>query len=270
MTCCPSCGRKLHIYDWRSECPGCGTNLNYYNSNSILLDEAEKAEKEHALFQPKVDRLKAAYAGSVLCIIRIILTLLPVGALFLPLINTESDKLSVLAVYELINAKGIGNIITGTFSSKLNMSATFLLLSAVLIIVSLILISMSLGKHGKLRVLLTYGITLLLSVLSLISLISSKNSELLELNGAKTSVSPGAGAFLYVALLTVLFLYNVFLLKKGIEVKYTPCFIGGLPSEEYFRLTSEGISKDEIQRKMLIALTELEAELDKKQGGETK
>ena len=268
MSCCPSCGRKLHIYDWRSECPGCGTNLNYYNSNTILLDEAEKAEKEHALFQPKVDRLKAAYAGSVLCIIRIILTLLPVGALFLPLIKTESGNLSVLPVYELINSKGIGNIITGTFSSKLNLSATFLLLSAVLIIVSLILISMSLGKHGKIRVMLTYGIIELFSIISLVSLITCKKSEMIEIDGIKSTVSPGVGAFLYVILLAVLFIYNVFLIKKGIKVKYTPCLIGGLPSEEYFRLIDQGASKDEIQRKMLIALTELEAESDKKQGGE--
>ena len=43
-------------------------------------------------------------------------------------------------------------------------------------------------------------------------------------------------------------------------MKYTKCLIGGLPSEDYFAYTAQGMSKSELQRKMLIALAELEAQ----------
>ena len=98
MAVCPHCGYRLRITDWKPECPECGVNLNYYKANDRLLDESEKAEVEHAKFQPKVDRAKAAYAGSWKAIMRIVLTLLPVGALFLPLANLIGKE-NVLDVY---------------------------------------------------------------------------------------------------------------------------------------------------------------------------
>lgn len=117
MATCPNCGRKLRLTDWKPECPGCGTNLNYFNSNKNLLEESEASEAEHARFQPKIDRAKAAYAGSKFAIIRIILTLLPIGALFLPLCkNAAGESANVLKIYSIINEAGIGNVLGGAFS----------------------------------------------------------------------------------------------------------------------------------------------------------
>ena len=64
MATCPKCGKKLRLYHWRPECPACGVNMIYYASNERLLAETEKTEIEHAKFQPKVDRAKAAFFGS--------------------------------------------------------------------------------------------------------------------------------------------------------------------------------------------------------------
>ena len=97
MANCPHCGYHLRLTDWKPDCPKCGVNLNYYKANERLLDESEKAEAEHAKFQPKVDRAKAAYAGSWKAIMRIVLTLLPVGALFLPLANLIATFLSSIS-----------------------------------------------------------------------------------------------------------------------------------------------------------------------------
>ena len=91
MAVCPNCGRKLRMTDWKPDCPECGVNLNYFNANERLLVDSEKAEREHARFQPSVDRGKASYAGSKLAILRIVFTLLPVGALFLPLCSKLAD-----------------------------------------------------------------------------------------------------------------------------------------------------------------------------------
>lgn len=263
MADCPRCGRKLRLADWRPECPGCGVNLIYYDSNRRLLDESEKAEKEHALFQPRVDRAKAAYAGSVFAILRIVLTLLPVGALFLPLLRTAQGGVNVIGVYRKLNEAGIGAVLGKALKDPVCLTAALLLVSAVMIIVSIALITMSLGKHGKVRVTVTYGFMLLCAAgaLCLAAANGVRLGEIFSESGV--AAAPGVGAILYAALFLVLFLYNLFLLKKGIPVKYTPCLIGGLPSEEYFRYVEEGMSRADIRRKMLKALAEMEEERER-------
>ena len=273
MAHCPQCGRKLHIYNWRPDCPGCGVNLNYFNSNQILLDESEKAEKEHALFQPKIDRAKAAFAGSKLAILRIVLTLLPVGALFLPLLITgEGKRLNVLDVYNALNAYGLGNVFSGALKNTACLAAALLLLSAAMIIVSIVLILMSLGKHGRIRVIITYSFMFCCAAGAVLLAAVSKPESYAVFTEGSSALKIGFGAFVYAALFLVLLLYNLFLIKKGIPIKYTQCLIGGLPSEEYFRYIEDGMSKSEIQRKMLVALATLDEQLDaelKEEGVET-
>ena len=272
MAVCPQCGRKLHLYDWRPECPGCGVNLNYFDANERLLDEAEKAEKEHARFQPRVDRAKAAFAGSGWAIARIPLTLLPAGALFLPLLQTAGGNkhLNVIGAFERISSAGFGAVVGKAFGDPLCLSAVLLLLSAAMILVNLVLITMSLGKHGKVRVILTHGIQLLCASGAVICALIGGANGVPVLFTDPSPASPGIGAYLYLALLLLLFGYNLFLLRKGIPVHYTPCLIGGLPSEEYFRLAEEGVSGADIRRKMLLALADLreaqEQELSKEGG----
>ena len=259
MATCPHCGRKLHLYDWKPECPGCGVNLNYYDANRRLLDEAEKAEREHARFQPRIDRAKAAYAGSKWAILRIPLTLLPAAALFLPLLQTAggNERLNVIGLVKRIGGAGFGAMLGKALKDPLCLSALLLLVSAAMILVNLILILMSLGRHGKIRVLLTHGFQTLCAAGALVcALVSGAKGAPQVFEGASPA-SPGAGAYLYIALLLVVFAYNVFLIQKGIPVKYTQCLIGGIPSEEYDRCVEAGMSKAELQRKMLLALADL-------------
>ncbi|MBQ6067599.1 MAG: hypothetical protein IJK89_12365 [Clostridia bacterium] len=264
MASCPHCGRKLRMTDWRQECPGCGTNLNYYDSNRRLLDESEKAEIEHALFQPKIDRAKAAYAGSKWAILRIVFTLLPVGALFLPLLKSPGgESVNVIGVYGAISAVGFGAIFKGAIGSAMCLAAALLLVSAAMILVSIILITMSLGKHGKVRVLITYGFMPACAAGAVIAAAVGGRQPVDVFEGAPATTVPGVGAYLYAALFLLLFLYNVFLLKKGIPVKHTPCLIGGLPGEDYFRYVEEGMSHADIRRKMLVALAELQERQDR-------
>lgn len=274
MASCPRCGQKLRLYHWKPTCPACGVNLNYYDANQRLLDETEQAEKEHALFQPKIDRAKAAYAGSKWAILRIVLTLLPVGALFLPLLQSSDggSHLNVIGVYNAVNAMGFGALFGGALKNPLYLAAALLLLSAAMILVSLILIMLSLGKHGKVRVIVTYGFMLLCAAGSLAAAFIGGKQPVGVFEGTPAPVNPGVGAYLYVALFGLLFLYNLFLLKKGIPVTYTPCLIGGLPSEDYFRYVDEGMSKSMMQRKMLAALAELRDKQEQalaEEGGET-
>ncbi len=256
MAKCPKCGRKLHIYDWRPECPGCKVNLVYYNSNENLLAESEKAEIEHAKQQPKIDRAKAAFFGSTPAIIRIILSLLPVAVLFLPvcvLYNADvSESVNAIGIYNYISKADFGalfgNILKGDLFS---ISVLLLLISVVMIIVCLACLVMSLGPHGKQRNF----------ILNMIMLVSAAGSAVAfnfaDIDGYLHG-TPSVGAFVYIVLIAVLLIYNLVLAKKGMKIKYTRCLIGGLPSDEYFKMVEQGVSELEIRKKMVESLTEMQ------------
>ena len=262
MAVCPNCGKKLRFIDWKPECPACGINLNYYNANERLLLDSEKAEIEHAHFQPKVDRAKAAYAGSIFAVLRIVFTILPVGALFLPLAvfkGESAKKTDVIAVYNYISKADIGKVLS---SGAFGIAIAALLVSVVFILVCEIAIIASLGKHGKGRTAALYSVMAAAAVTALVCfVIFSQNS--MALFPAYTSVSVGIGGWLYTALQLFSFAWNIFVLQHGIPVKYTPCIIGGLPSEEYFSYVENGYSVSDIRRKMLVKLTELQIEAAK-------
>ncbi len=249
MAHCPKCGKALRIYHWRPECPFCGVNMVYYNSNERILAETEQAEIEHAHSQPKIDRAKAAFFGSPAAIARIVLSLLPVGALFLPLCRMpHSDAaLNVLGVYKAVDESGgFGAAIGQAFEGNvLALSLLLLLVSAALILVCLICLPMSLGKHGKARNLILNSVMLGAAAAAAV---------VFAVGGGKLLI----GAFVYPALFALLLIYNLILAKKGLKVKYTVCYIGGLPSDEYFDMKARGVSELEIRKKMVEALTAMQ------------
>ena len=272
MATCPKCGRKLKLTQWRPECPGCGVNMVYYDSNERLIVEAEKAEVEHAKSQPGIDRAKAAFFGSGLAILRVVLTVLPLGALFLPLVQVSAaegvKKLNILGLYDLLNEVGLGELPNRLLRGSLPVwSVALLALSVVMFLVCLIFIPFSLGPHGKGRTL----------VLDLIRLGSAVAAALLVLLCAKALPAPlpqgapgalGAGAWLYIALVAGSFIYNRIVAEKGLKVKYTPCFVGGIPSEEYFSMRQRGCSELEIRSRMVEALTVMQEEVRAKAAAE--
>lgn len=74
------------------------------------------------------------------------------------------------------------------------------------------------------------------------------------------SASLEIGYIVLILLYLVQLIFNVVVNKKGLEVKYTECLIGGLPSEEYFALVEDGQSKEQIRRKMLVSLSKMQEE----------
>lgn len=257
MAKCPNCGRSLHFTDWKQDCPGCGVNLVYFGSNERLLEESEKAEIEHAKHQPSIDRAKAAFFGSAPAVIRIILHIVPIGALFLPLfkkyLSSMIYKKNIIDIYKDINEAGFGALIKNALGGNAQSIAVIMLLfSAVMILVCLICLVMSLGKHGKAR-------NLILNSLLLGSAVGS--AVLWEVGGGKAAF----GLYIYIALLAVIGIYNYWLGKKGLKINYTTCYIGGLPSDEYFKYVDEGMSELDIRKKMVAALTAMQEEVKEKE-----
>ena len=263
MAKCPNCGRHLRITDWKPVCPQCGVNLNYFAANEKMLSEAEKAEIEHARFQPKVDRGKASFISSKKGIIRLVLTVLPVPMLLLPVVKIGAENLGGIQIYNKINALdgGFGSIFGKAFSGDLLFLAlVFTLLAAAMFLVTGLFYFGSLGPHGKVRNLVLNFIQLAFALSGAVTFMMSKTPE--------SSLSFGAFLFLFAILLEIG--WNIYINKTGIEVKYTPCYIGGLPKEEYFEYVNQGMSTEEIRRKMLVVLTQMQIDADEKLEAEAK
>ncbi len=270
MAKCPKCGRKLTIFDWRPNCPGCGVNLVYYGMEERLLAEADAAESEHARFQKKIDRLKASFVGSKLTIIRIILSVLPIAALMLPLcavnysgpfIEATTKSINAIEIYNIVSSLDFDALFTMMGSSIVGASFTgyfgallCILLSLVFVIVSLVMLTMACGPKGNPRNI----------ILNIIAIGSSVGSIVFFNNFANginavfpdfISASIGVGIYVYIAALVLLLGINIIIAVKGVEVKYKPCFVGGIPAEEYFELVEKGTDINVIHGMMAEALT---------------
>lgn len=263
MATCPKCGKKLRLYHWRPECPACGVNMIYFASNERLLAESEKTEIEHAKFQPKVDRAKAAFFGSPWAIARIVLTVLPWACLMLPLgrlVNQEYVlSFNAVNVYQYLSGQGFGAVFSAALKGELlPLSVALLLVSAAMVLVCLICSVMSLGKHGKAR-------NLILNLIQTGSAVGAAVCfSLADIRAALPDYSSGDlrwGGFVYIGLLAALLVYNLYLAKRGLPVKKTVCYIGGLPSDEYFQYVEQGMSELEIRKKMVEALTKMQDEV---------
>ena len=275
MANCPKCGRKLTLFDWRPNCPECGVNLVYYGLEEKLLDEADAAEAEHAKLQKKIDRLKAAFIGSKLTIIRIVLSLLPIAALLIPLCEVtfkapfmaaeKTTAVNLIALIDVFSNLDFDALFAMIGSATLK--ATFigyagalvaLALSLVFVIVSLIALMGACSKGGNARNITLNSIAIVLAVTSIFFFNS------FAANGAAVfagylSGKIGAGIFVYIGMLCLLLGINVLLTIKGTPVKYKQCLVGGLPADQYFELVEKGTPKEEIRALMNKALDEIEA-----------
>ena len=264
MANCPKCGARLKLTDWRPTCPHCGINLIYYGMEERLLEDADKAESEHAVFQKKLDRLKASFIGSPLTIIRIVLSLLPIGALMLPLANVSfwgpffEKKVSVnaITIYNAVSAldfdalfKYIGSSFFGNTFLLYFISLVTILLSAVLILVSLIMLTMGCSKHGNPRNITLNSIMLVLATVSIVCF-NFFSKDLAKFFPDVFSGSVGFGAYVFLGTLVALLVINIVIAKVGVKVKYTETFIGGIPSEEYFEYVKQGMSTHAIRKMM--------------------
>lgn len=264
---CPKCGAKLRLIDWKPNCPHCGVNMVYYGLEDRLLLDADKAEAEHARTQPKMDRLKAAFIGSKLAIVRIVTSLLPIAGLFLPLAKFAFDapyasfngSVNAISLYNLLASRMdfdallsmLGSKMMGPMFIMLVVSVLGVALSAVGILLHLIFLTMACGPKGKQR---NYGFdiaNIVLTVASVVSFILFSSKIQGFFPGIVHTSSIGFGAFVYIALLVVCFVIDILCFANGgIPVKYKECFIGNIPADEYFKLVQDGVPLEKIRAVM--------------------
>ncbi len=239
MAICPKCGYRLRLIDYKPECPKCGVNLMYYNMEERLATDADKAEAEHVRMQPRIDRLKAATIGSKWSIARLVLVFVPLGMMFLPMIQVSAKipfssigetSVSLLTLVTEVIMKLNFDILFKMFSSDLVgpaficyfLSIVFVMLAAIICVLNLVFVALScsLNNKGIKRniVLSSLGIFFMLAGIVTYSVM---NSQLTFLFGDMYSGKLSFGAFCVILGFAILLAINIIYIKKGIEVKYT-------------------------------------------------
>lgn len=276
MSHCPKCGRHLKMSDWRQTCPDCGINMLLYNEQERLMQDADIAEVQYYHFQKKIDRIKASFIGTKLAIVRIFTSLLPVGAIFLPLIKaavTEPFKpmtgdISILTVYNNINSIN-GDVISGALTAA-KTPTVFLLtglalfaVSLLMIIIRFVLIMLSCSPKGRQR-------STVMNIILLITTIGSAIAFLAMPEGGVVSGTLTYGAYLYILLQLVNAGVDFTVMKKGIPVNHKQCYVGGIPIEEYFEMQEKGMTTEEIRVIQYERLNAMQAEKKAQEKEETK
>lgn len=273
MATCPKCNGKLKITDWRPNCPHCGVNLVYYGMEERLLLDADKAEAEHAHFQKKMDRVKSAYAGSKLNIVRIILSVLPIPALLLPLAKmtfgapfiTESVSVNAISLYNVLSSLNFNAMFSLIESQLLGktficyaVSIVAIVLSLLMVLMHLILLFLSSSPKGKSRNFTLNALAIFFAVVATVAFsIFSKNAAAVFPTVITSGIS--FGIFAYIVAILLCIVINILVFNKNIEVKYKEVFVGGIPADEYFKLVEDGASTEEIRAEMSKRTAEKEA-----------
>lgn len=269
MANCPKCNMHLRLTDWRQHCPHCGANIVVYDMQERLMQEADVAEVEYYHFQKKIDRVKASFIGTKLAVARIFTSLLPAGAIFLPLINAKfaepfevyEGKITMLDIVNKINSLTGG--IPGMLSGESKKAGIFFTAAVVLFVLSLlatllhfIFNTLSCSPKGKPRNMAMDVILLASSVAAALCFTQIPENTIV-------TGTLGIGTYLYLVLQLVNAGVDYVTMKKGIPVNHKQCYVGGIPIEEYFELQKR-MSVQEIRAIQYERLQAMQDEADAK------
>lgn len=276
MANCPKCGEHLKLTDWKQHCPHCHCNIVVYDIQERLMQDADKAEVQRYYFQKKIDRMKASFVGSKLAVIRIFTSLIPLAAVVVPWLKgafnvpfvefkglftlfTLTDMLDSLDINSILNVLNTDDGKTPII--LLAVSLVLLLLSAVLLLVRFGCLTMACSKRGKIR-------NYTFDILTLVFCIVATVLLMIVPDNAYFNIDFVIAPFVYLLLLGVNFGVDIAVYKKGIEVKHEPCFVGGIPIEEYFKMVEDGVPQEEIRQEMYRRLTEMQLKKEAELNGE--
>ena len=276
MAECPKCKEHLRLVDWKPNCPHCGANIVVYDLQERLMQEADAAEVQYYHFQKKVDRLKASFIGSKLSIVRIFTSLIPIAALFLPIVKINlsapfepySGNMGVLDIYNLFDKLDIGAFLTAIEMNSaaglmFTLSVAGLLLSVVVMLLHFLCNMLACSPKGKIR-------NYTLDIIFIVLVAASMGLFAFIPENPFVSGSLGIGSFLYLALVILNFIIDILVFRENIEIKHAQCYVGGIPIEEYFEMVEKGVSPEDLRAEMYKRLTAIQREQEEKLQGKNK
>ncbi len=138
---CPKCNNEIGRFEIAPNCKHCGVNIFYAQQESLLTEDAKRCELEYATFHILTAKLKNAFIGGKIQIMRIVAMVLAIGAIFVPFATVEAN-FSMFSAKISFGAFGIYQAFTdGTLNAVLNLSDyTPNLTSSILLLLGLIVL----------------------------------------------------------------------------------------------------------------------------------
>lgn len=234
MARCPKCDYKLKITDIDQCCPKCGVNMRLFGFEENFYHEAKVAELSQAGLKCKIRRLKMAFIGSKLTIARLVVMLLPLLSLLVPSckavievpFRSSSLPLGLLGLYSAFSNGDLSFILSMASGSA--EAAVFSALRLVLIITAAIaLLSVAVLLTSVLCFVSIKNMQKITCVFSAIGMAASVAGMICAfsfVSKAKSSIimqaSNGFGLFITLIAFAAVFVVNLLLWEKGIDVEY--------------------------------------------------
>lgn len=142
---CPNCQKEIGRFELAPNCKHCGVNIFYAQQEELLTDDAKRCELEYATFHILTSKLRTAFIGGKIQIMRIIAMVLAIGAIFVPFATIEANfdmfssqfSFGAFGVYQAFTDGTLQAVLhLSTYSPKLTIAVFVLLAFIVLIFLS--------------------------------------------------------------------------------------------------------------------------------------
>ncbi len=226
---CPKCNKEIGRFELAPNCKHCGVNIFYAQQEALLTEDAKRCELEYATFHILTAKLKNAFVGGKIQIMRIVAMVLAIGAIFVPFVTVEAN-FSMFSAKINFGAFGIYQAFTdGTFNALINIGAyapelqiaLVLLLGLIVLVflcgfgvfVTLILSFINIQKSAKKAQILSA----LAILISLLAMVCSFAMKALVASVSFVEAKPGIGSIACFAVLVFIFILNRLIVTKNIQ-----------------------------------------------------
>ena len=226
---CPKCNKEIGRFELAPNCKHCGVNIFYAQQEALLMEDAKKCELEYATFHILIAKLKNAFIGGKIQIMRIVAMVLAIGAIFVPFASLEAGFLTFSAKISF-GAFGIYQGFTdGTFMALLNSAGYFpeiafttaallalivlIFLSGFGVFITLILSFVNVQKTAR----AAQKLSLIGIVLSVFSAALSFSLSTILSDVGFIQAKAGIGSLACLAVLVFIFVLNKLVVSKNIQ-----------------------------------------------------
>ncbi len=226
---CPNCQKHIGRFELAPNCKHCGVNIFYAQQKTLLSEDAKKCELEYATFHILISKLKTAFIGGKIQIMRIVAMVLAIGAIFVPFATVEasfsmfSAKISfgAFGIYQAFTDGTLNALIDlGIYAPTLQTTLVLLLglivlifLCGVGIFITLLLSFINIRKSAvKAQIFAMTGM-----IISLLSAAGSFTLNKLLAEYTFVSAKAGFGAIACFAVLMLIFVLNRLIVTKNIQ-----------------------------------------------------
>lgn len=224
---CPNCNGEIGRFELAPDCKHCGVNIFYSQQEKLLAEDAKKCELEYASFRILTAKIKCAFIGGALQIMRIVAMVAAIGIIFIPFVRLSASlplfesvfSLGAFGIYqafsggELMLLLNLSGYIPSLFAATIALCALFLLvfLMGLGVFAALVLSFINIKKTARIScVFAALGAAFSVAA-AVMSFVLPRFAR-----GTFVNVQPGVGAIFCVAVFVLIFVLNLMVIKKGI------------------------------------------------------